>query len=249
MMGNNCLNCGDHVATKFCGNCGQTTSTHRYSLMHFIEHDFIHGVWHVDKGILFTIKQLFTRPGHSVRAFVQGKRSGLFNFVTLILLILAASSVIGQYTHFKMSDMMPEASKKTMNVVETFSAKYPKLVLLITIPITSFLSFIWFRKAKFNYSEHLVLNSYKTSVELLAGLLFTTLTIFYTNTQGLLLIYYLGIQTFSLVYSIWFYYQFFSTSGYSKKALAIRSVMTYFSLFLISFVIGIVFAIIDKLHH
>ncbi len=68
-----CLNCEHSIAEKYCSCCGQKTSTHRYSLKHFVEHDFVHGVWHVDKGIVFTIKELFTRPGHSVREFILGK--------------------------------------------------------------------------------------------------------------------------------------------------------------------------------
>jgi hypothetical protein len=47
---------------------------HSYSIKHFIEQDLIHRIWHVDTGILFTIRELFTRPGHCVREFINGKR-------------------------------------------------------------------------------------------------------------------------------------------------------------------------------
>lgn len=243
MSSANCLNCGNHIAEQYCGKCGQSAGIHRYSIKHFIEHDFIHGVWHVDKGILFTLKELLTNPGHSVRAFIQGKRAHYYNYITLILLILAISSIVSQYTHFKMADIMPEESRSTMNGFEKFTTKYPKLVLLISIPISSFFSFIWFRKAKFNYSEHLVLNSYKTSVELLVGLLFSILTIFYTNTAGLSVIYILAIQVPILIYGTWFYYQFFSESGYSKFSLILRSIMSLISFMLIAAVVGMVYGI------
>ena len=45
-----------------------------------MEHDLIHGVWHIDKGVLFTVKELILRPGDSVRGFIQGKRVGFFSF-------------------------------------------------------------------------------------------------------------------------------------------------------------------------
>ncbi|MBO9674777.1 MAG: DUF3667 domain-containing protein [Sphingobacteriaceae bacterium] len=41
----------------------------------------VHGVWYVYKDFLFTLKGLFTRPGYSVREFIQGKG---FHFLVLL---------------------------------------------------------------------------------------------------------------------------------------------------------------------
>ena len=92
MTNDSCLNCNQNIRSNYCDYCGQKASTHRYSVKHFIEHDFIHGVWHVDKGILFTLKALFTRPGHFVRNYIEGKRVNYFNFVSLLILIMAISA-------------------------------------------------------------------------------------------------------------------------------------------------------------
>ncbi len=247
-MEHNCLNCDQQLTGNYCQHCGQKSTTHRYSLKHFIEHDIIHGVWHVDKGILFTIKVLFTKPGHSVREFIQGKRGNLFNFISLIVLILAASSFLSHYTHIKLTDLMPEKSKAIAGPIEKFTTNYPKIVLLITIPIYSLFSFIWFRKVQLNFTEHLVLNSYKTSGELIIALLFTVITIFYTNIKVLFFIYYF-IILLSFIYSIWFYYQFFSKYQYSKKSLIFRVIMVPVSYMLISTIVGIVTAVIKILSH
>jgi len=247
-MSPDCLNCAAPVTQNYCANCGQKSTTHRYSIKHFLAHDFIHGVWHVDKGILFTLKGLFTRPGHSVREFVQGKRVPYFSFVTLILLILTVSGLIAPYTHGKMSDLMPQGSRAMMNSLEKFISEHPKLVLIIAIPIYSFFSFIWFRKAKLNFSEHLVLNSNRIIVELIIGLLVSALTIFYTNTKVLVFLYFGLLSFLGLFYSIWFYYQFFSGFNYNKKALLLRSIAVPASYYFLSFLIGVVFAII-KLKH
>ena len=61
-------------------NAGEKQALIAYSLIHFMEHDLIHGVWHIDKGVLFTVKELILRPGDSVRGFIQGKRVGFFSF-------------------------------------------------------------------------------------------------------------------------------------------------------------------------
>ena len=238
----NCLNCANQITNKFCPKCEQKTSVHRYSLKHFIEHDLIHGIWHVDNGVIFTIKELFTRPGHSIREFINGKRVGYFSFVTLLLLILGISHFLGEYTQVKMSDLMPESSKGAINEIQEFTKRNPKTMLLITIPFYSIFSFLWFRKSKLNLTEHFVLNSYKTVAESLIGLLFLIVTIFYTNIRVLIIIYSI-IGLLTLFYAFWFYRQFFSAFGYSKKSLIIRSIGVIFSYMFLSMLVGVIMGI------
>ena len=238
-MTETCLNCSNAVTENFCGSCGQKTTVHRYSFKHFIEHDLIHGIWHVDNGILFTIRELFTRPGHSIREFNNGKRVGYFSFVTLLLLILGISHFLGEYAQIKISDLMPESSKGAINEVQEFTKKYPKSMLLITIPFYSIFSFLWFKKTKLNLTEHFVLNSYKTVAESLIGLLFLIITIFYTDIKVLTIIYSF-ISLLTLVYAFWFYRQFFSVFGYSKKSLIIRSLGVIFSYIILTMLVGII---------
>jgi hypothetical protein len=237
-----CLNCTNPITEKFCSKCGQKASVHRYSLKHFIEHDLIHGIWHVDNGILFTIKELFTRPGHSIREFINGKRVGYFSFVTLLLFILGISHFLSEFAQIKLSDLMPETSKGFMNEFQEFTKKNPKIVLLIMIPLYSIFSFLWFRKSKLNLTEHFVLNSYKTVAESLIGLLFLIVTIFYTNIKVLTIVYsFISLST--IFYTFWFYRQFFSAYGYSKKSLIIRSLGVVFSYMSLSFFVGLIMGI------
>lgn len=248
-MEHNCLNCNHQAINTYCQNCGQKSSTHRYSIIHFVEHDFVHGVWHVDKGILFTVKELFTRPGNSVREFIQGKRVNYFSFVTLILLILTASSLLAPYVHIKLSDLVPGDSEPMMNSFEKFVTKYPKLIVVVTIPINSLFSFIWFRKAKLNYSENLVLNSYKAASELIIGFLFTVLAIFLTNTKTLTFIYFSLITPSIFIYGIWYYFQFYSVYGYGKKILLFRSSMVILSYLIFQAIVGFIWGLVIMLMH
>ena len=57
-----CMNCGQPLKGHFCYQCGQSANTHRFSVLGFLAHDVVHGIWHVDKGILFTIKEILLRP-------------------------------------------------------------------------------------------------------------------------------------------------------------------------------------------
>ncbi len=210
-----CLNCEQPISGRYCADCGQKASTHRYSIKHFVAHDLVHGIWHVDKGMLFTVKELFTRPGHSIRSFIQGKRTGYFSYITLILILIGAGHFLGGLTPLHLTDIVPEASKAAMSVIEEFSTKYPKLVPLFMIPLASLFSWLWFRKAKLNVTEHLVLNAYKASGEMVIGLLFSIILILYRDKTVLYTLYNLT-SLLTMVYAVWFYYQSFSTFGYKK---------------------------------
>lgn len=238
----NCLNCASPTTSKFCPNCGQKTSVHRYSFKHFVEHDLIHGIWHVDNGIFFTIKELFTRPGHSVREFINGKRVAYFSFITLLVLILTFSHFLEEYVKVKLPDLMPENGRGAMNDLQEFTKKYPKSILLLTIPFYSIFSFLWFRKAKLNLTEHFVLNSYRTVAESLITLLFIIVTLFYTNIT-MLTIFYSLISLFAILYAFWFYRQFFSVYGYSNKSLILRSIAVVLSYVFLSILVGLIMGI------
>lgn len=85
------------ITGNFCPNSGRKTSVQRYSFKPFIVHDLIHGFWNVDNEIFFTIKKLFTRPGHSISDFVNGKRVGYFSFVTRLVIILGVLHFVDEY--------------------------------------------------------------------------------------------------------------------------------------------------------
>lgn len=239
-----CKNCNENLTGNFCAHCGQKASVRRYSFKYFVENNIIHGIWNINSGFFFTIKQLFTRPGHSIREFINGKRIGYFNVITLLLIVVGFSHFIAEYTQVRLSDLVPENSTDIVNELEVFSKKYPKITLLLTIPFYTIFSFLWFKKSKLNLSEHLVLNSYKTAAELIMGLIFTVITIFYTNVNVLIIIYYIFVLLGSLVYSFWYYKQFFSTYGYSKTELIIRSLAAIFSPFILSTIIGVVISVV-----
>ncbi|MBC8155688.1 MAG: DUF3667 domain-containing protein [Bacteroidetes bacterium] len=81
-MTKHCQNCNSELNGNFCSHCGQSSNTHRLNF-HFLWHDIQHGLLHIDKGILYTTKELFTRPGHSIREFLLGKRVKHFKPISL----------------------------------------------------------------------------------------------------------------------------------------------------------------------
>lgn len=218
-MSKKCLNCNSDVVGDFCSTCGQKTSTKRFSLKHFITHDLIHGVFHLDKGLLFTIKELFTRPGHSIREYVQGKRIKHFNYFTAILILIAIGHFLGGFSKVRFADLYEEGQ---MTGYAKVVKEYAKVIILIGIPLFTLSSYLLFKKAKQNYTEHLVLNAYLMSGILVIGLVFPIITLFYNNIKVLQVVN-VCIPIVEMIYYCWFFYQYFSVFGYKKFYLLLRS--------------------------
>ena len=81
-----CKNCNQTFKGHYCNNCGQPADTHKINA-HFLWHDIQHGLLHFDNGIPYSIKQLFIRPGHSIREFIEGKRVRHFKPLSLVAVL------------------------------------------------------------------------------------------------------------------------------------------------------------------
>ena len=96
-----CKNCYQIYKGHYCSNCGQTAETHPINL-HFLWHDIQHGLLHFDNGIPYTAKQLFTRPGHSIREFIEGKRVRHFKPISLVMLLATAYVALIHILHIEL---------------------------------------------------------------------------------------------------------------------------------------------------
>ena len=95
----NCANCDLAIAgpvQKFCPACGQPTPAHRID-WHFLGHELEHSVLHMDRGILYSLKELMLRPGHLMRDYINGRRG---NQVKPLLLIMIMSAVVVVLTRY-----------------------------------------------------------------------------------------------------------------------------------------------------
>src|SRR5690606_36523782 len=92
-----CLNCQQPASGKYCSNFGQKTDTHRITLKHFLAHDLLHGFWHLDRGILFTVKEAIVRPGKAALDYISGKRVRYYNVFYLSLLLIALNVVLWHF--------------------------------------------------------------------------------------------------------------------------------------------------------
>ncbi len=232
-----CLNCSFETNGNFCHHCGQKTDIHRITFKNFISHDLIHGLFHIDKGILFTAKEALTRPGKAAIDYIEGKRIRYYNVFYLILLIIGLNLFLSSSYEHLSEIYTPKISKSLNNAlgekVEQFLNDYAKIIIFSFVPLFAINGYFLFRKRKLNLSEHFIIAGI-TFLGILLVNTFNTLVSFlnFTNYFGIVssLISFLSIIAIIFL-PIFSYYQTFK-GYYNKRYFSIR--MLLFS-FLLSF--------------
>ena len=89
-----CKNCGHDFEGNFCPNCGQSAHTQRIDYK-YLANEIPQSIFKLNRGFLYTIKELSLRPGQSIRGFVEGKRKPYYQplpflFITSAIYILAS---------------------------------------------------------------------------------------------------------------------------------------------------------------
>lgn len=217
-----CLNCGEQVTTAYCGHCGQKAETHRFTIRHFIEHDIVHGMFHLDIGFLHTAKQLFTRPGYAIREYIEGKRISYFNPVTFLLLLIAFNLFVQISTGFSYSNIVGgnDTTRTALEEIQHLLQKYSKQLYLVTIPLISLSTFLVFRKTRQNFAEHLVLNTYKEAGGLMINTIFILLMALVHNVNAQRIFISL-MELCTTFYGIMFYWQYFKRDYPNRLVLAL----------------------------
>lgn len=175
---------------------------------------------------------------------MEGKRVKHFNYLTFIILIITIGHIVGNFSDIKLIDttFYFTSNKDIVTRFDEMTADYPKLFTLIKLPFLAVFTLLFFRKSKHNFTEFLILNTYKVCGELLIAIAFTLFAILLKGNIPISFITpVVGILAFS--YSVWYYYQYFSVYGYSKSGLFLRSFINSIILFIVvvsvtTFVIG-----------
>lgn len=157
-----CLNCDHPTTGKFCADCGQRTDTHRITFKHFIFHDIMHGMWHFEKGILFTVKQAMLRPGKAALEYISGKRIRYYNVFYLTLLLIGLNIFVTHIqtvmSHKYFGTRLEPETNDFGRSIDTFLNDNAKLLIFSFIPLFAINSFLIFRRKKLNFSEHFIIS-------------------------------------------------------------------------------------------
>ncbi|SDX69357.1 Protein of unknown function [Hymenobacter psychrophilus] len=181
-------------------------------MRHLVLHDLPHSVWHVDKGIAYTLRQMLTRPGDTLREYMAGQRAQHFRPVTYLLLITAVAVLLMSSIHFNPVSAneaadMPRLVKLTMERYLQLYYKYPTLIYVILLPVYALIGSWLLRPARFNFAEILISQTFisgtTTLISTIVGLPAMLLVTRFPELKSLM---YVSMLPF-MVYSAWVYYQ------------------------------------------
>ncbi len=197
-----CLNCGKPIRAKhrFCPKCGQSAKVSRLSLRE-IRNDLQKRVLHAETGILHLTTELARRPGKVALEYVEGRRKKYYNPLKYLTLSAGISVFINEYFH------LLERMSEHPNPGSEIATRYFNLIILCSVPVSAFFSWLFFRRKGFNYTEHLVLHAYLGGFRTVFFILiFTPLVVWLPKFYYPALSVYLAAW---LAYLIWAKIQFF----------------------------------------
>lgn len=240
-----CKNCKQQYEGSYCNLCGQKSNTKRLDFL-YLRNEITTSILQLDRGILFTIKELLTRPGHSIRDFIEGKR--IKHFKPLAFLFVAASlfvianKIIGNTTFIDqfLTGIIEGGGEELSST--TLAGKFLKWVIdyqpyaiLLAMLAYSFASYLAFIKSGYNLIEHLVLNAYISGLQFL---IYTIFSFFISEDKGewTLIPLLLGF-----LFNFWTYIQFFEAKKFlPKMVLFVLTYLLYISFLFVSFgIIGV----------
>ena len=239
-LNNTCLNCSQTFKGKYCNNCGQPAETHAINI-HFLWHDIQHGLFHFDKGVLYTTKVLFIQPGNSIREFIDGKRVQHFKPFSFIIIMSALYGLLYHFSHIK---AMPDLSfSGTFNGYldieksNEWVISHIAWIKLYTLPLMALGSYIAFRKYGYNFIEHLVINAFLSGQLItIRILLFPLMYVFYYSPTLNIDIVLIAENIICFIYVILTLFQFFKSVPRLKAiVLSLSSFGIYYTLLKFSY--------------
>lgn len=162
-----CLNCEVALTGPYCAQCGQSAGTHRITMGHLL-HDIPHTIWHVDKGLFFTLRELLLRPGAVVLGYLRGQRVRYFAPLSLLLLVLGISGLLAVKLHTgelaqnlnaTRSSELQQVQLKTTNML----LDYMKWFYVVLAPLAGWVVRRTLRRAHLNWAEAIVAVLYVTT--------------------------------------------------------------------------------------
>lgn len=170
-----CKNYGHRFEGKFCNNCGQTADTERIDI-HFLRHEIPHSFFHINAGLLYTSKQMFTTPGHTIRNYLEGKRVRHIQPLSFILILAGFYILLCHWFHLNLFTLSSESATKlaldnhSMDMDE-FMLKNFGWLTLATIPFYTVGTFVCFYNQGYNFTEYLILNTFKAGQRLIVQII------------------------------------------------------------------------------
>jgi hypothetical protein len=212
-----CKNCATEFEGKFCPQCGQKAKTKRITTKQ-VFNEARQRIFHYEQGFWYTTRELITRPGHTIREYLDGKR---VRHIKPIKFMFWASAISFLLFHFigldkdmiqKINEQQgttsPMGQQLSQKIFQVFT-DHPAIMMFCMIPLIAFWSWLLFRRKGYNFAEHIVLNTFlmgELSLASIVTLPISKLLSSISTTTLPMTLFSVGVW---VVYFSWAYSQFF----------------------------------------
>jgi len=189
-----CKNCFENTTSNFCANCGQKVIKNKLNfkdLFNQIKTD----IFNIESVLLNTLLSLFIKPRQICSDYINGKRKAYINPLKLLVVLISIKTFI---------EIKMNAHKNEVGQLLFESGYFKFIILLFLIPILAGLAYLFFKKYKYNFTEHVVIASYLISATTLISFLFYLVKYFLPEFKSGVI-----ILLVDLVICIWFYSSIF----------------------------------------
>lgn len=157
-----CKNCYKPVRDNFCSHCGQETKVERITVSGLLR-DLPHSVFHVDRGFLYNLLQLFKQPGHSINEYLSGRRKPFYHPASYLVIALILNYLVVKIynLHFYNEDELKGMDEIAAKAIRDYDAmqwwflEHTYIYILFAIIASSLFLFGLFilMKQRYNLAE------------------------------------------------------------------------------------------------
>lgn len=147
-----CKNCGQLYEGNYCNQCGQKAKTGRLTFRSVID-NWAYGLTNCDTGILFTYKELFTRPGYMLADYIKGKRVIYFQpfpmlFITAGLYGLLAQLFVPQTLSSPVITSSVTFLERFLHLLSSWFHSSMSVTAILSLPLFAYAAQITFPAAR-----------------------------------------------------------------------------------------------------
>lgn len=254
-MAENCKNCNEIISENFCSNCGQ--KKFKRIDRKYVFDEIQYTVFHTNKGLLYSLKNILKNPGKTARNFIDGDRVNHYKPILLVFVLSGISTFIS-YKILDVKDIMIKyfnqnhMNSNFMSDIMSTLSSYATIFMLLLIPIFALTTRLAFKNWGHNYYEHIVMNSFILSYYTLLNVLIVYPILFFLKHDVNL---YLTVSQASILIIIYVLIRFFKGFYPDKtlKSIILRSFFAmalvfvgYILTVIIVTIIGLLFAMITN---
>ena len=221
---NQCRNCGNEFAGKFCNQCGEKVfHTHQKSIKYIFE-EFFHFLTHFEGSFFNTVRTIFRHPGKLSADYCSGIRKKYYKPTSLYLLVVIVYLLFPLFPGLNLSmkgyegqgrfgvqatavirEKMKEKKISYYQLADRFKNKSTitsKFILLLVLPLCSLGLMLLFINKKKVFFDHFIMSIEINTFFIAATFLLLPLLVIAIEILAPALTPYLGDDLFILIYIV-----------------------------------------------